>query len=160
MNQGFNLGDKVRDEVVGVTGTVTMISNFLTGCTRYCVQPVGGADGKCPDSFWMLKGTLIKKSQHPIFTKPFAYDLGDYVEDRITNKRFVITRREVHYEGFNRYYGRLTKPKTHEELNSSYSMEEAEIKLIKANHLKAAKVKKEVKKIVNSPVPDSRAIPK
>ena len=46
----INLGDKVRDRVVGLSGIVTSRTEYLFGCVRIQVQPQSKG-GKAADSF-------------------------------------------------------------------------------------------------------------
>ena len=47
----INLGDKVIDPVTGFTGTVTVISHYLSGLTRVGVEALDG-DGKIRDEWF------------------------------------------------------------------------------------------------------------
>lgn len=46
------LGDKVRDKVTGFTGIMSVLSIYLTGCSRAGVQPKIGEDGKVPEAMY------------------------------------------------------------------------------------------------------------
>ena len=49
----INLGDKVRDNVTGLTGSVQGITNWLYGCRRVGVQPYGlDKDGSPIEMEW------------------------------------------------------------------------------------------------------------
>jgi len=49
----FELGDKVEDEMSGFTGTITVRSEHLTGCDRYCVRPEPEeGENEYPDAEW------------------------------------------------------------------------------------------------------------
>lgn len=41
----FNLGDKVKDQITGFEGIVTLRSQWLNNCNTYGVQPVALKDG-------------------------------------------------------------------------------------------------------------------
>jgi hypothetical protein len=45
------LGDRVRDELTGLTGIVVCISDWLWGCRRVIIQPREIKDGKPVDTF-------------------------------------------------------------------------------------------------------------
>ncbi len=61
--RALKLGDKVRDTVTGLEGTVVVESRFLNGCRRLGVQPELDKDGKMPDqySFDEQQLELLKK---------------------------------------------------------------------------------------------------
>ena len=44
----ITLGDEAKDTVTGFTGVVVSRTDYLNGCTRICLQPPIGADGKLP----------------------------------------------------------------------------------------------------------------
>lgn len=44
------LGDEAEDKVSGFRGVVVALFLYLNGCTRVCLQPKVGADGKLPES--------------------------------------------------------------------------------------------------------------
>jgi hypothetical protein len=46
------LGDTVRCKVTGFTGVMTVISTYITGCSRGGVQPPITPDGKLPDAMY------------------------------------------------------------------------------------------------------------
>lgn len=45
-----NLGDECRDTVSGFRGIAVGVYTFLNGCSRVCLQPKVGKDGKLPES--------------------------------------------------------------------------------------------------------------
>lgn len=47
--QQIQLGDKVRDQVTGVTGIAVCKAEWLSGCLRWSVQQPATKDGKIPD---------------------------------------------------------------------------------------------------------------
>lgn len=49
----FNLGDRVRDRISGLTGIIVSRVQHLYGCTRYWIQPEEGKDGKPVDGWWI-----------------------------------------------------------------------------------------------------------
>jgi hypothetical protein len=64
----FELGDKVRDRITGMTGIVTARSEHLFGCERYWVEPQEMKDGKPVDGRWfdqdsveLMKPGVIKR---------------------------------------------------------------------------------------------------
>ena len=42
----FNNGDRVKDEITGLSGIVTCVLSYFNGCTRYHVQPEKLHEGK------------------------------------------------------------------------------------------------------------------
>lgn len=44
----INLGDEAKDAVTGFTGVAVSRTDYLNGCTRVCLQPPIGDDGKLP----------------------------------------------------------------------------------------------------------------
>lgn len=47
--QNIKLGSKVRDRITTLEGIATSRTEYLNGCVRYAVQPVGLKDGKIID---------------------------------------------------------------------------------------------------------------
>lgn len=54
----FDLGDKVRDRITGMTGIVVSRSEHLFGCERYWVEPQEVKDGKPVDGRWFDQDSL------------------------------------------------------------------------------------------------------
>ncbi len=52
MNSKIENGDKVRDRITGMTGTVTGIVEYITGCNQALVVPQIGADGAFREGVW------------------------------------------------------------------------------------------------------------
>ncbi len=46
------LGKKAKDKITGFQGILTARCEFLTGCNRYCIQPIELRDGKPIDSIY------------------------------------------------------------------------------------------------------------
>ena len=46
----IDLGDEVKDTVIGFRGIAVARYDFINGCTRVGVQPKVGKDGKLPDA--------------------------------------------------------------------------------------------------------------
>jgi len=44
----INLGDEAKDTVSGFAGIAVSRTEYLNGCTRVCLQPPIGKDGKLP----------------------------------------------------------------------------------------------------------------
>lgn len=61
----FNTGDRVRDRLSGLEGTVIAITEYLYSCRRVCFQP-DREDGatKIPDPVWVdePQAELVKAS--------------------------------------------------------------------------------------------------
>lgn len=55
----FAMGDIVRDEITGFTGTITGFSTFITGCDQYLVNPEGDDPTKYPDGKWLDDVRLV-----------------------------------------------------------------------------------------------------
>lgn len=60
------LGDRVKDQITGLTGIVTCITSWLNGCRRVGVQPEKLKDGKVEDCvhFDDNQLELVKKAVH------------------------------------------------------------------------------------------------
>lgn len=48
----IKLGQKVEDKITGFKGTVTGITEYITGCTTVLVQPRVKEDGTAIDGRW------------------------------------------------------------------------------------------------------------
>jgi hypothetical protein len=46
------LGTLAKDKITGFSGIITARCEFLTGCSRYCIQPTELKDGKPIDSLY------------------------------------------------------------------------------------------------------------
>ena len=46
------LGKRAKDKITGFEGILTARCEFLTGCSRYCIQPTELKDGKPIDSIY------------------------------------------------------------------------------------------------------------
>src|SRR5687768_7018463 len=71
----FNLGDKVKDRISGLTGIVTSRAEHLYGCARYWVSPQEVKDGKPAEGAWfdeagieLVEASVIKPMQARMFT--------------------------------------------------------------------------------------------
>jgi hypothetical protein len=155
----YELGDKVYDEVVGLTGTITSRTEMLSGCTRYTLIPL---KKDSTGSYWVepITSVLVEKTKIKDITKPCKYELGDSVKDIITGTELVVVHREQNIAGFNRYTCRKVKIKTDDQLKDSFYFEENEIELLKKDSmkLKTNKMKEQVEtgEIVRSPSPMDR----
>ena len=49
----IKLGQKVRDTLTGLEGTVTARTEYLYGCVRVAIQPFGEKDGKPYDAWYV-----------------------------------------------------------------------------------------------------------
>ena len=59
----FNLGDKLKDNVTGLTGIVMVIAKYATGCLHYGIQAkIIKDNGTLPDWQWLDESryTLVK----------------------------------------------------------------------------------------------------
>lgn len=56
----IKLGDKVKDTITDLEGTVVAITRFLNGCIQCEVQPKELKDGKIVDSAWIDEPQLVK----------------------------------------------------------------------------------------------------
>ena len=50
--QNISLGDRVKDNVTSFSGIVVAQSDYLNGCTRFCVQSEKLKDGLPTDGQW------------------------------------------------------------------------------------------------------------
>lgn len=58
-NNKVQLGDLVEDRVTGFKGIAVAVTLWITGCTRWAVQPQGVKDGKAPDNNVIDEGMLV-----------------------------------------------------------------------------------------------------
>lgn len=56
--QTIPLGNAVKDKITGFTGIATAVTVWLTGCTRYAVQPRKLKDGKVEEPVWFDQDQL------------------------------------------------------------------------------------------------------
>ena len=56
----FELGDVVRDDVTGYTGTVTGRANFITSSDRFCVEAPVDDTGRPVPAEWFNASRLVK----------------------------------------------------------------------------------------------------
>jgi len=66
----YDNGDKVRDKITGVHGTIIGRADYLSGCNRYGVQPVADA-GKYVEACWFDEPRieLIEKKKEELDTR-------------------------------------------------------------------------------------------
>lgn len=59
----FNLGDECRDVVTGCKGIIIGVTQWISGCIRYGIQPTGLKDGKPYEETWFDEERLkmVKK---------------------------------------------------------------------------------------------------
>ena len=102
----INLGAHVEDTLTGFTGIVAGRSDWLYGCRRYVVQPVGvGADGKMFDSGSFDEDALQVLQDCTDYQNrgDFQFNLGAEAEDKVTGFTGVITGRSEWMHGCRRY---------------------------------------------------------
>lgn len=51
-------GKKAKDKVTGFEGTITGRSDWMYGCSQYCLTPSVDKDGKLPDGKWFDEGRI------------------------------------------------------------------------------------------------------
>lgn len=54
----FELGSQAKDKITGFSGILTARCEFLTGCNRYCIQPIGLKDGIPIESQYFDEGLI------------------------------------------------------------------------------------------------------
>jgi len=59
----FSLGEKVKDELTSFEGVVTVRSQHITGCDRYCVRPTELDENDYPDSIWFDEQRLESQEE-------------------------------------------------------------------------------------------------
>ena len=62
----IHLGDRVRESVTGFCGTVTGIADYLTGCSRACVQLGTDEKGAWQEARWFDVEQLAILEAHPV----------------------------------------------------------------------------------------------
>jgi hypothetical protein len=96
-----NLGDKVRDELIGVEGIVITVGYYLTGKSHYLVQPQMKKGDKIPEKPQWVEHDQIKvikkgdQSEIPLRD----IDLGDRIIDVTSNFRGIVTARSEWING-------------------------------------------------------------
>lgn len=65
MALALKLGTKVTDRISGFTGTATARTEYLYGCVRVLVEPVGLHDGKPVEGQWFDEQRLSTASDAP-----------------------------------------------------------------------------------------------
>ena len=57
----FKLGEKLKDKVSGISGICVSRTEFLNGCVRYSLQPLGDTKkGTMPSEVWFDQQQLVK----------------------------------------------------------------------------------------------------
>ena len=57
----FELGERVKDVITGMSGVIMGRSNFITGCDQYAISPTKlTKDGKRPDWEYFDENRLVK----------------------------------------------------------------------------------------------------
>ena len=59
----FELGAKVKDELTNFKGIVTVRSEHITGCDRYCVRPRTDDTSEVKGSIWFDEQRLVSKEK-------------------------------------------------------------------------------------------------
>ena len=54
-----NLGKIATDKLTGFKGVVTGYSEYLTGCSQYCLQPKIGYKGEWVEARWFDEGKVV-----------------------------------------------------------------------------------------------------
>lgn len=57
-NFKHGLGKTAKDKISGFKGVITARVEFLTGCSRYCVQPTEMHDGKPIEGIYFDEGQI------------------------------------------------------------------------------------------------------
>lgn len=70
----FNLGDKVKDTISGLTGIATARLEYLNGCVQYGVSGKADKDGKIPDTMYIDHSQLTLVTPKAVTVK--AADTG------------------------------------------------------------------------------------
>lgn len=71
--RSVNLGDRVKDQISGLTGIVTGISQFLFGCRRLSIQPERVIDAKPAETFWVDE-PQVRIVKRGVIDTPFSLD--------------------------------------------------------------------------------------
>ena len=80
------LGDEVTDIITGCAGIAVGRADWLTGCTRFAVQPRKLANGKPVDEQWFDENRLTVVRAGAVASRAglFNEQLGDELKDAIT----------------------------------------------------------------------------
>lgn len=85
-----NLGDEVKDTVSGFRGIAVASHDYLQGCTRICIQPKVGKDGKLPDIRTFDEPALEVIKAKKVIRKAQKKDPGG--PEKYTDSRTVPSR--------------------------------------------------------------------
>jgi hypothetical protein len=91
----IKLGDMAKDTITGFTGVVTAITDNLSNCRRYGLQPRETKDGKPIDSRFFDEVQIERTGATNIpvvaVMHPFKGKPGATVRDRVTGLEGVVT---------------------------------------------------------------------
>ncbi len=66
INTKYDMGQKVKDKVTGLTGIIDSIAQCMNGCIRYSVQPKINKEQKVPSSYWIDEQQLELVDKKPV----------------------------------------------------------------------------------------------
>lgn len=88
----YELGDKVKDRITGMTGIVISRSEHLFGCERYWIEPQELKDGKPVDGRWfdqdsleLVEAGVIKRTRVRVVDEAHEHE-NDELLRRLTRK--------------------------------------------------------------------------
>lgn len=84
----IQLGAMVRDELSGLEGKVVAITDWLHGCQRISIQPIGNKDGKPYETFSVDEPQVVVLSESE--AEPAAPRHGDRAD---VGRREDVARR-------------------------------------------------------------------
>jgi len=64
MNFEFELGERVKDRMTNFQGVITVRTEHITGCDRYCVRPAETNDGEYPSSQYFDEQRLVRVDEN------------------------------------------------------------------------------------------------
>jgi len=158
----FKNGEMVEDLLTGFSGMVVYQIDYLTGCNRYGVKPTKLDEKGQPLSDISFDEAMLERMDRVQTSnlvkiaedkfKPFQYDTGDLVKDKISGFKGVVIGRVHKITGSNSYL--VTPTDLDKEGNpKSHSMiDEAIIELLDANlfHKIETDMKEKTTKIKNN----------
>jgi hypothetical protein len=67
-DESLKLGDKVKEQITGLSGTIIAITEWLNGCRRITVQPAALHEGKPVEACTFDAEQLVKIEEGPALT--------------------------------------------------------------------------------------------
>jgi hypothetical protein len=135
----IQMGDKVKDKITGVTGTVTGELISLHIAHRVSVQPFADKDGKMSESWWfdtayceLIESNVVT----PLNPRPQIVSLGDKVVDNIHKIEGIVTSIATYLTGCRRVTVKPIKLNKDGTTPKEIVFDEPSLKVVKAKFIK------------------------